>query len=245
MRKYLLSLAMACIALCPALGARAEPGCNSAPKAIETRESVVSTVLVLEARGRYYLLDKCLQVSRSQFGSVLHLGFLNNFPGQEPSYLLVKSRRSFAAPPPDFLKLSRGGGWYLGSSVQSKAEQVAGLEDKAYRGTTAEWNSANADGRIPEDLLTVPKKNQPWHAYIDAGRSAASTDELRFWRIGDGALGPNDALTYYLIRFVPSKSFSLIDFYVYIQEGVSKVEVQTRSNIDALGGLTYTIIVVR
>ncbi len=244
MRKYLLSLALGSFALCPGVAANAAPGCNSAPKPIETKESVVSTVLILEAKGRYYLLDKCLQVSRSQFGSVLHLGFLNNFPARDPSYLFVKSKRSFAAPPPDLVKLSRGDGWYLGSSAQSEARPVRRMDDKAYRGSGAQWNDANADGRIPEDLLSVPNKNQPWHAYIDADRSAASTDELRFWRIGDGSLGPNDGLTHYLIRFVPSNSFSLIDFYVYIQEGVAKVELQTRSNIDSLGQ-TYTIIVVR
>jgi hypothetical protein len=242
MRKYLLSFALASFALCPGLPAAAA-GCNSAPKAIETKESVVSTVLVLEAKGRYYLLDRCLQVSRSQFGSVLHLAYLNNFPARDPSYLFVKSKRSFAASPPDLVKLSRGDGWYLGSSGQSEARPVRRMEDKAYKASSAQWNDANADGRTPEDLLTVPKQNQPWHAYIDPDRSAASTDDLPFWRIGDGSLGPNDGLTYYLIRFLPSHSFSLIDFYVYIQEGVAKVELQTRSNIDALR-LTYTIIVV-
>ena len=52
-------------------------------------------------------------------------------------------------------------------------------------------------------------------------------------------LQPNNMVTSYLIRFTPAQSFSLLEFDVYIQPGVDKVELNIASPIDALSARTF------
>lgn len=112
-----------------------------------------------------------------------------------------------------------------------------------YKGTLSQWNQANVTTATPDVLRTLSGLLRPWHAYVDADKSAASTDDVGFWQIDQAELKPNNIVTNYLIRFTPSQSFALLDFDVFIQPGVDKVELSTTSPIDSLSQ-TRTFLIV-
>jgi hypothetical protein len=236
-RVFILVIGLAC-------NSAALAECDSTPKPIDDEHSVDAATLVLRAGGTYYLVDDCIKISRSQFGASIKLGYLNNFsPSVVPTFYSVKVKRTLKSDQRIFLSLVRSPGWYLASTVQADMKELPEMRGDAYRGTWSQWNQAHISAATPDNLRSLSGLPRPWHAYVDTDKSAASTDDIGFWQIGQNELTPNNVVTNYLIRFTPSQSFKLLDFDVYIQQGVEKVELNTASPIDALSQ-TRTFLIV-
>jgi hypothetical protein len=236
-RAFFLTLLLAC-------NTAAHAECESSPKPIDEERSVSPATLVLKARGTYYLIDPCATISRSQFGPIITLGYLNNFaPSTFPTFFSVKVKRTLASDHRPFLSLVRSPGWYLALSSQTDLQELPEIRGDPYKGTLAQWNAAYIKATTPDDLRALAGLSRPWHAYVDIQKSIASTDDVEFWKIDGSNLKPNQVITSYLIRFTPSQSFILLPFDVYIQQGVDKVELITASPIDALAQ-TRTFLIV-
>lgn len=226
------ALALTILGLVPAL-AFAE--CESSPTRLETAQRTGPGVLLLKRSGRYYSLESCVTISRSQFGRVIKLGFLNNFePSEVASFYSAKAKRTFSEPPIRSISLVRTPNWYLALPGKPIQLMPAMLPGEPYIGSMADWNHAHADGANPDSLHAVAGLAGPWHAFTDDKKSLASTLDISFWRIDPARLTPNTMHTNYLIRFTPSRSLIFLDFDVFIQEGVEKVEVTTASQNEAL-----------
>jgi hypothetical protein len=218
--------------------------CDSSPKPVEDQQSISSGTLVLKAAGSYYLIDACVRISRSQFGTIVALGYLNNFsPSTTPTFYSVKATRTLQGNNHPLLSLVRSPSWYLAASQQAGIQEAPEIRGMPYRGTLSQWNQAHANGATPDELRSMAGLPRPWHAYVDAQKSAASTDDIGFWQIDQNELQPSNMVTSYLIRFMPAQSFSLLEFDVYIQPGVDKVELNIASPIDALSQ-TRTFLIV-
>jgi hypothetical protein len=191
-----------------------------------------------------FLLENCVTISRSQFGPAIRLGFLNNFePSDAATFYSAKAMRTLREPPSRPISLVRTPSWYLappGKPIQSMPPMLPG---EPYLGSAADWNKAHVDGATPDSLRAVAGPSGPWHAFTDDKKSLASTLDIAFWRIGPAQLSPNVMLTNYLIRFTPSQSQNFLDFEVFIQEGVERVEIATTSQNEALSHRRTLVVV--
>jgi hypothetical protein len=219
--------------------------CESSPKRIDDEKTVSLGTLLLKSSGEYYVLDSCVRISRSQYGSAIKLGFINNFEQPDAAaFYSVKAKRTLEQDQRVSVSLVRSSGWfgYL-TSRNNELQPVPQVRGDPFRGTVAQWNQAHVDGAGPEELRNIPGLSRPWHAFVDQEKSLASTADSGFWRIGPSEITPKTVITNYLIRFTPGQTFRLLDFDVYIQEGVQKVELVTSSQIEAFSKSRTFLIV--
>src|ERR1700722_14551129 len=115
--------------------------CDSSPKPVEDAQSISSGTLVLKASGSYYLIDACVRISRSQFGTIVALGYLNNFSqSTTPTFYSVKATRTLQGNNHPLLSLVRSPSWYLAASQQSGIQEAPEIRGMPYRGTLSQWN---------------------------------------------------------------------------------------------------------
>jgi len=209
----------------------AESQCRR-PTLVESLKDIRSNYLALKSSYRLYVIDtECIILSRENFAKILLFKILPVESDVDKIAVFIRSYRTFSASPPDKIKVSRGGEWFLPHA--SGAKPLSKLPDEPYPGTIAAWNEAHSSAGNPEQVNG--KLKLEWHAYATDDGKLPSTQKMDYW------LAPGDfdfsrgTLTNYLIAFPPNGK-SEIPFDVNLQNEVRSIDLRIDSNVEALSG---------
>src|SRR4051812_26354592 len=178
----------------------AESQCRR-PTLVENIKDIKSNYLALKSSYRLYVIDtECLILSRENFAKILLFKILPVESDIDKVVVLIKSYRTFSASPPDKIKVSRGGEWFLPGSSGTKA--VAKVPDEPYLGTIATWNEAHSSAGNPDQVNDKLKLD--WHAYATDDGKLPSTRKMDYWLARGDFDFSKGTLTNYLIAFPPN-----------------------------------------
>ena len=209
----------------------AESQCRR-PTLVEGLKDIKSNYLALKSITRLYVIDtECIILSRENFAKILLFKIIPVQSDLDKVVVFIKSYRAFSVSPPDKIKVSRGGEWFLPGS--SGAKPVSKVSDEPYPGTIATWNEAHSSAANPEQVNDKLKLD--WHAYATDDGKLPSTRKMNYWLASGDFDFSKGTLTNYLIAFPPN-SKSEIPFDVSLQNEVRSIELTIDSNVEALSG---------
>jgi hypothetical protein len=209
----------------------AESQCRR-PTLVENLKDIRSNYLALKSITRLYVIDtECIILSRENFAKILLFKILPVPSDIDKVVVFIKSYRTFSVSPPDKIKVSRGGEWFLPGSSGAKA--VSKVPDEPYPGTIATWNESHSSTGSPEQVNDKLKLD--WHAYGTDDSKLPSTRKMNYWLASGDFDFSKGTLTNYLIAFPPN-SKSEIPFDVNLQNEVRSIELTIDSNVEALSG---------
>jgi hypothetical protein len=202
------------------------------PTLVESLKDIRSNYLALKSSYRLYVIDtECIILSRENFAKILLFKILPVESDLDKVVVFIRSYRTFSVSPPDKIKVSRGGEWFL--SDASGAQSTGKVSDEPYAGTIAAWNEAHSSAGTPEQVNA--KLKLEWHAYATDDSKLPSTRKMDYWlTLGDFDFS-HGTLTNYLIAFPPN-SKSEIPFDVKLQNEVRSIELRIDSNVETLSG---------
>ena len=233
-RSAALSLLFCLIAT---VSGNAESQCRR-PTLVENIKDIKSNYLALKSSYRLYVIDtECIILSRENFAKILLFKILPVESDVDKVVVFIKTYRTFSVSPPDKIKVSRGGEWFLPGS--SGAKPVAKMLDEPYPGTIATWNEAHSSAGNPEQV--TDKLKLEWHAYATGDSKLPSTRKMDYWLARGDFDFSKGTLTNYLITFPPNGK-SEIPFDVNLQNEVRSIELTIDSNVEALSG-SYRFVI--
>ena len=213
------------------VSSNAESQCRR-PTLVEGIKDIKSNYLALKSISRWYVIDtECIILSRENFAKILLFKILPIQSDVDKVYVFIKSYRAFSVSPPDKIKVSRGGEWFLPGS--SGAKPVAKVPDEPYPGTIATWNDAHSAAGTPEEVNGKLKLD--WHAYATEDGKLPSTRRMSYWLASGDFDFSRGTLTNYLIAFAPNGKGE-IPFDVNLQNEVRSIDLTIDSNVEALSG---------
>lgn len=227
-RSVALSLPFCLVAT---FSSNAEGQCRR-PTLVENLKDIKSNYLALKSINRLYVIDtECIILGRENFAKILLFKILPVQSDVDRVVVFIKSYRTFSVSPPDKIKVSRGGEWFLPGS--SGTDALSKLPDEPYPGTVATWNEVHSSAGNPEQVNNTLKLE--WHAYATGDGKLPSTRKLNYWLASGDFDFSKGTLTNYLISFPPN-SKSEIPFDVNLQNEVRSIDLTIDSNVEALSG---------
>jgi hypothetical protein len=223
-----LSLPFYAVAL---FSSHAESQCRR-PTVVESLKDIRSSYLALKSNYRLYIIDaECTILNRANFSRTLPFRILPVESEADKVAVFIKSYRLFSVNPPDKIKVSRGGDWFLPSA--SGAKPLSKLLDEPYAGTIAMWNEAHSSNGNPEQVNS--KLKLEWHAYATGDGKLPSTRRMDSWPAPGDLDSTRGTITNYLIAFPPNGK-NEVPFSVGLQTEVRSIELTIDSNVEALSG---------
>jgi len=138
----------------------AESQCRR-PTLVESLKDIRSNYLALKSSYRLYVIDtECIILSRENFAKILLFKILPVESDVDKIAVFIRSYRTFSASPPDKIKVSRGGEWFLPHASGAKpakppCRRRLGASTKAYAERSE--NSASSAATLSRWPLYSPR----------------------------------------------------------------------------------------